>query len=291
MIRDSIKKMLPKKTVFEIQQRKYEHQHQEDWKLVSGNDCFKNIHTGKRCFIIGNGPSVNHVPFAVLSEEYTFTVNQLIRRKDFPELRTNYHMWADERFFDLQENRPEDMELLSVMRSVNTPGNKPTVFYKTAAKAMIDQFELEKELKIAYFMDMCRAYSTPELELPFDHVLPRFPTVIHYLILLAVYMGFTEIFLLGCDCTGIINTVQSRLRSEKELQYGYQISENERKRMQRSNTTFSIQDELRSYADIFDQYELLKQYCDLRKVSLYNATKGSLLESVPKVSLEEVLKK
>lgn len=286
---DKLKALLPQDILFGLQQDKYMKEHKLEKKLISANLKFKDCEKGKRCFILGNGPSINKVPLKKLANEITFTVNQLPRREDFADLKTNYHMWADERFFDIDSSRAEDMELLEVMKKVNTENNKPIVFYKTAAYSMIKKRRLDKDLKIVYFADFCRNFPTTKYDLSFDKVLPRYPTVVHYLILLAVYMGISEIYLLGCDCTGIVNTIQSRV-DDSNMAYGYDISDAEKKRMKRSNSTFPIQDELRSYADLFDDYGLLLEYCHKRNVKLYNSTVGSLLDFIPYADLDSVLK-
>ena len=286
-----VKKLLPPQEVFKLQQKKYIHKNKAEYELIKSNDRFHDIHKGERCFVIGNGPSLSKVKFADLADEYTFTVNEISRRKDFADLKTNFHLWSDERFFDLREDRPEDMEILDVMRAVKTENNSPLVFYKAAAHSMIKNYELDKYLDIAYFSDFVRSYTTPKYTLDFTSILPNFPTVIQYAIVLAVYMGFSEIYLLGCDCTDILNTILSIMKSEEQMAYAYEISENEKKRMQRSSTVFPIQGELRSFAKLFDDYNLLDEYCKLRGVSLVNLTEGSLLKSVKQDSLDNILSK
>ena len=146
-----------------------------EYGLVKTNIKYKNIHNGKRCFIIGNGPSLKTVDLEKLKDEITFTVNQSPRMKDFPKIHTNYHIWTDERFFNEDFSSPEGKELLEVMKSVNTDGNKPTVFYKTSAVKMIKEQELEKELDISYVMEGF-SLKSPDLDLPIDRVITGFPT-------------------------------------------------------------------------------------------------------------------
>lgn len=98
--------------------------------LIQTNEKYRNIHDGERCFIIGNGPSLKNVNLSKLCNEYTITVNQSPRMENFKDIHTTYHLWVDERFFHLKQDNPNDMELLDVMRNVNTNDNKPTVFYK-----------------------------------------------------------------------------------------------------------------------------------------------------------------
>lgn len=287
---DKFKHLLPRDVLFKLQQEKFMKEHELERELIARNIKFKDYHKGKRGFILGNGPSLKKVSLSKLQNEITFSVNQLSRRADFADLRTTYHMWADERFFDIEDSRPEDIELLEVMKNVNTSDNKPIVFYKTSAYQMIKKRNLDRIINIEYFADFCRDFPTTDFDLEFNKVLPRYPTVVHYLIILAVYMGFSEIYLLGCDCTGIINTIQSRVNSAETV-YAYSVSEAEKKRMTRSNSVFPIQDELRSYADLFDDYTMLFEYCKKRNVKLFNLTEGSLLNSIPYAKLDNIILK
>ncbi len=263
----------------------------QDYNLISKNVSYLNIHAGNRCFIIGNGPSLKKVDLSRLKDEYTITVNQSPRMDNFKDIHTTYHLWVDERFFHLERNNPNDMELLDVMRKVNTDDNKPIVFYKVPAHNMIKEFGLDKEQNISYIMDGNINVDTPNVDFPITEPVPMFSTCIHYAILIAVYMGFKEIYLLGCDCTGIINTINARMESSKEFAYAYNISDNERRRMIEQNKKSSLADEFEWYSYLFRTYGMLFQYCKRRGVTLLNATEGSILEEVPRVHLDDVLKK
>ena len=88
----------------------YKMNHPEEVSQLNRNKVFKNQFKGKRCFILGNGPSLNNVNFSDLKDEYVFCVNQINRRPDFKELHSNFHFWADPNFFDINLNKPEDRE-------------------------------------------------------------------------------------------------------------------------------------------------------------------------------------
>lgn len=252
------------------------------------NIQFKNKYNGKRCFILGNGPSLASVDFSRLATEYTFTVNQISRNKRFHELKTNFHMWSDERLFMIDKSRPEDLDLIESMKLVSSENNHPVVFYKSAAKHIIEEFELHKYLDIRYFEQgwyRLNANST----ISFTNFTPAFSTVVHYLICLAVYMGFTEIYLLGCDCTSVVNIANAFLKDAQNSLYAYDISSNEKKRIERIQARTTVKEELASSLRLFEDYEILYKYCINNNVRLFNASSTTLLDSVPRVQLENVL--
>lgn len=291
IIKEVIKDILGPSTVFKFHQWKQEKTKPCVSAMLAKNIEFNNNHKGERCFVFGNGPSIKNVDFSLFTHEYVFTVNQMSRFDKFEQLKTNFHFWSDERFFDLREDRTGDMEILKYMKAVNTGENSPIVFYKVAASTMIKKYGLDKILNIRYYDDISSVFPDKSFSFDFTKVIPHFQTVVHYAILLAVYMGFEEIYLLGCDCTGILNVIQSRLKTQGETAYAYTISDAERKRMQRTNAIFPIQDEIRAAATIFDDYEWIRDYCVRHGVKIYNATNPTLLDSIEKVNLKDVLMK
>ena len=256
-------------------------------RLIRGNKKYKNIHKGQRCFIIGNGPSLRTVDLAKLKDEITFTVNQIPRMKDFPKIHTNYHIWTDENFYFQDFSTPEGKELMDVMKAVNTEDNRPTVFYKTIARPMIKENHLDEILNIDYIMEGYR-FRDPHLDLPMDRVICRFNTCVQYFILMAVYMGFSEIYLLGCDCTTILTTIRSRMDTAEKMEYAYDCTPLELKRLKKQQTS-PLEMELKLYLELFQDYIKLNAYCENHGVKLYNATKGSILEGIKKVRIEDVL--
>ena len=261
-------------------------------KLIAKNSEFKNIHKNKRCFIFGNGPSLKNLDFSIFGNEYTITVNQLPKNHNFYKLKTNYHVWADENFFKLDDSKPEDMEIIQTMKAVNCKDNKPVVFYKDTARNMVRKYSLDEELDIKYYAQGCWEIWDTKNYFEFDEPVPGFGTVVHYCICLAVYMGFSEIYLLGCDCTGIVNAIEGWLNLEnsgkQKLQYAYEVSENEKKVSQRGHMNCSMKDEFMGWAKLFDDYERLRDYCANKNVRLYNATTPSLLQSINKIDLKEL---
>lgn len=258
-------------------------------KILAGNADFKNLYVGRRCFVLGNGPSLKNVDFNLLKDEFVFTANQLPRNPRFKELHTNVHAWVDRLFFIIDENKSEDIELLNVMKNVKDEGNNPIVFYHYLARRMVEKYELDKYLNIRYFEQInIASEDIADCTIDFTRLVPGFSTVVQYMICLAVYMGFSEIVLLGCDCSGIINTAQAKLNKAENSMYSYQISENEKKRMEKLQSIRTFRDELSWQVRMHDDYLILNQYCRNHGVKLYNATNPTLLEGVEKIDLGQL---
>lgn len=287
MIKQFIKKIIPDFVLKQREVLRFYKKDNELKKFVTRNKSLKNKYEGERCFIFGNGPSINKLNFSLFSNEYTFTVNQLSKHPDFYKLNTNFHVWQDERFF-LYENI-KSLEFLSVLENVQTENNKPLLFYRGTLRKLLESNNINKELKKYYFLPIKpRKYYFYKL-IDYSKPVQDYPTVVQTCITLAVFMGFKEIYLLGCDCTGIISIVNSRLQAAESSLYSYNINEFEKKRLEKMTTFSTFRDEMASQVEIIDLYGKLLKYCKKHKVKLFNATKGGLLESLPRINLKEVL--
>lgn len=90
----------------------------DDVAIIKKNLELKNMYVGKRCFVLGNGPSLDTEDLTQLKAEYVFTVNQCMRRKDFKKIKTNFHFWADPVFYSSDMTKAENLEMLNIFKQV-----------------------------------------------------------------------------------------------------------------------------------------------------------------------------
>ena len=260
-------------------------------KLLNKNQKFHNIHNGKRCFIIGNGPSVKNLDFKSLANEYTFTVNQFSRFDNFEDLNINYHVFSDERIFCLDENNKADKEALSYLKKLKSSSDSIQFFSKLNSKQYIENSKYFSDLNVNYYLDGLIFHENYNLDFDITTQLPWFPTCVDYCIFIAMYMGFKEIYLLGCECTGFLKVVTISDDKESNFSYGYKITKNEATRIKKQLTTYGIADELEVWAKIFRYYEYMNDYTLKRGVKIVNCTDGGILNIFERKSLDNVLNK
>lgn len=65
---------------------------------LARNAELKNLHQGKRCFIIGNGPSIKDQDLELLSGEITFAVNRFIHHPRAEAINPKYYAIVDPKF-------------------------------------------------------------------------------------------------------------------------------------------------------------------------------------------------
>ncbi len=155
---------------------------------LTGNErqlaSFKDIHKGKRCFIIGNGPSLNIADLEKLGQEISFAVNKIYLAFDQTNWRPSYYVVTD-RLVAIQ-NYHEINELSG--------------FPKLISAWAIEKWNTPFKNAIYFRYKGYNSYPEPPgfgMEIIDKIYAGR--TVIYACIQLACFMGIKEIFLLGID--------------------------------------------------------------------------------------------
>ena len=147
---------------------------------------FKNIHNGKRCFIIGNGPSLNAIDLTKLKNEYTFGVNSIFLKQD--ELVPTYYVVED--YHVAHDNAGDITSFTGPVKFI--PRNykqwiKPkgdTVFYN---------------MNTGYYQEFSPSYKIPRFSKDFSNRAYCGQSVTMICLQLAFYMGFDSVYLVGMD--------------------------------------------------------------------------------------------
>jgi len=159
---------------------------------------YDNKHLGKRCFIIGNGPSISKMDLSPLKSEITFGLNRIYLAFDRLPFMPTYYVCVNE--LVLEQFAPEINELpmpkfLNWNRRDYFDSKDSSVCFLNFSLALRDGFTTNINNKF---------YSGG--------------TVTYVAIQLAYIMGFSEIILIGVDHSfkdkGIPNKVEVRTSDE-----------------------------------------------------------------------------
>tara|TARA_B100000963_G_C22596509_1_gene658101 strand:- start:654 stop:1478 length:825 start_codon:yes stop_codon:yes gene_type:complete len=137
----------------------------------------KNIHNGKRCFIIASGPSLKHIDFNFLKNEYTIAMNRGYMLEDQVGLKPNYLVCIDIKT-QLKQFTNEYNNIKGI-----------TTFYNYNMKHLFDKFENR------YFIQSKFSSKFIGKNMLFGNG----KSVTYHCIQLAHYMGFSEVYLIGKD--------------------------------------------------------------------------------------------
>lgn len=209
---------------------------------------FKNVHLGKRCFIVATGPSLTMKDLDTLHQngEFSIGMNRIFLAFEQTRWRPDYYMVEDWRCIQGSEETIRTMD----------------VTHKFVSDQKDDFWEKKTETNIYKFHSI--GMYVPGERPPFsdDLVYGVYSkgTVTYSCIQLAVYMGFREIYLLGVD----FNFSKNYKDKSNHFVPTY-YNEN-------SQTGIFLKDES------IESYEAAREYADAHGIRIYNATRGGKLE-------------
>ena len=212
---------------------------------------YKDIHKDKRCFIIATGPSLTADDYMKLRDEHTIGVNGLCLWFEKYGVETEYFVVSDDEVFDRIRGSLDKTSKAEIFVSERV---KKTFYipekYKIFPVDIWNRFSLENSRK---------RFSNDISICSYDE-----ETVVFHAIQLAVYMGFTDIYLIGTDC----NYDQSKAYA---VDHGKKV------------------DDISIGLKMVRSYEVVKQYESKYNFRVYNATRGGMLEVFDRVDLDKVL--
>lgn len=222
---------------------------------------FKDIKLGRRCFVIGNGPSLTISDLEKIREEDSFATNRIFQMFSNTWWRPTYYCCQDDRVFDSIKGKYEE-----AVESCEA------VFLSSAFVKMLGKFPHNSNffyINIGPFENA----TPPFAENIADEVYEGY-TVLYTCIQIAVYMGYKEIYLLGVDH-------KYSYRHENEIDGLGSYAEG-----LGADMTNSYPPRL----DASEQaYTVAKKYCDEHGITIKNATRGGCLEVFERIELSDLI--
>ena len=257
-------------------------------KQLKKNSVLKNKYKEERCFIVANGPSIQKENLDLLEGENVFTVNQMIRKPEFAKLNPIINFWADPAYFD--ENMPnESKEEFSKLFKLTCECSQDIInFVPMYAYDFLKKRDLIEE-RVHFFDASLQFYDGYNKKIDFTKRTPDFRNIVQYAISMAIYMGFKEIYLLGCDSTGIITKINSVLNQSIEECYTYDLGTKGQNYVNTLVDYFTVEEQFVGWAQIFHLYGEIYKYCQKNDISLINCSKTTIIQSIPRRNLEEVM--
>ena len=157
-------------------------------KLFSKNKTLKDSHKGERCFVLMNGPSLNTHDLSLLEKEIVFCSNYFYRSGEtVKKTKPNYYCWADSKIF---KNKEKTLQVVEEIRQA-CPGAKLIFNYHG-----IDVIGSQDDVYYSYCKHIPNKFKIRS-NLAFNS--SNFMTVAFHAINEAIYLGFSEIYVMGLD--------------------------------------------------------------------------------------------
>ena len=219
----------------------------------------KNKYYGNSCFVVATGPSLTLDDLNLIKGFYSFSCNSILSCFDKTSWRPDFYCISDKEIFSLYSNLVNESGLQNIFLptdlkerfSVGHTGFNRSysqhikgIYYKTFKNIVFPSKRPDK-----FFNDAT--------------------SVTFFCIQIAVYLGFTSIYLLGQDCNYSTASLHSDVAKSK---YTGMVNKNAGNGM----------------IECFDNYH---SFYRKKGIKIINCTRGGMLEVFPRKSLEEVIEK
>lgn len=238
---------------------------------------FKNLYAGKRCFVVGNGPSLQLKDLELLKNEITFAANGIYLLYPHTTWRPNFYCTHDTLFGNVEMDTEEKID------------QKISECEAAFTNVVLKAFEYRDRFDNLYFLQIaggCEGKkSLPFFSAECSEKVYAINTVTYMMLQLAAYMGFSEIYLLGIDC----NYVIEKTRSGEIVKYD----------VKKHQELIGVKDEIYEKMSIatgeglavdvdfmLDGYRAARKYAEKKEIKIYNATRGGKLEIFERVDFD-----
>ncbi|CAM1348064.1 6-hydroxymethylpterin diphosphokinase MptE-like protein [Tenacibaculum insulae] len=153
-------------------------------KILNLKDKYK----GKRCFIVGNGPSLNKLDLGKLKNEYSFAVNGIFYKTKEMGYKPNFYVVEDKAV--MNDNTKEindydcDYKFFPSIYKPKIKNRKNTFFFN---------------MNRSFYNEKSPYFETPRFSLDCENRVYAGQSVTIDNLQLAYYLGFTEVYLIGMD--------------------------------------------------------------------------------------------
>lgn len=225
----------------------------------------KDLHAGKRCFIIGNGPSLRPEDLTRMQEngDITFAFNRIYHIFDQTPWRPTYYISQDQKILAGSVAEVEAMQAERKFVPVEMG------WYMDVDVKGVQHFHIVNR----------EENSLPDFSTDISKEIVNSSTVVFSAAQIAVYMGIREIYLIGVD-------------------HHFQVSQNNKGEIVVDNSVKDYftdkynTDKAQLYIPNTEKstltYISMKQHCDRLGVQVYNATRGGKLEVFPRKDLDSL---
>ena len=229
--------------------------------------AMKGAYAGRRCFLIGNGPSLRAEDLTKLHEhgEVTFAFNRVYNIFDQMPWRPTFYISQDEKMLAGCMDVVDQLELENKLVPVQLKWYYNIQIHDAVYFNMNWQqkenpldFEFSDEIAKEIFCASTGMYTAAQL---------------------AAYMGFSEIDLIGVDhhFRTTVNNKGEIVIDDKVKDYFTDKYNEDKDKLYIPNTEKSTL-----------TYVAMKRHCDQRGIRVYNATRGGKLEVFPRVEFDSL---
>ncbi len=242
--------------------------------LLRRNEVFRNCHQGRRCFIIGNGPSLKEQDLSPLANEITFVANYFHHHPIISESwQPKYYCLSDPAYFDGRE------PIESIRDIVKTIPSAPFFVPHYASQFLDTTGALPQDR--TYYVGLCSGMEDEWDELPdFTTVTPGVQTVVQLGIMAAMFMGCSTIYLMGLDHNWL---------SHGGVPINFYSKEEVKNQPQGNVGGWDYKSLMLAMTTIWRVYEMHQRIAQKHGIKIINVTHGGFLDVFERARYEDVV--
>ncbi|MDX2302490.1 MAG: hypothetical protein NW226_06795 [Microscillaceae bacterium] len=244
--------------------------------ILQQNKQLKGIGRGKRAFLFATGPSIKKENLKLLAGEDCYSLSNFFLHEDIVLLKPKFQFFAP---YHPPLDRNNFADWLDQADKRLPPETK--IFLGTSDEKLVKEYGLFPKREI-YYVYMNTHPNPRQIDL--RRPIRKSQTIPLMALPVLVYMGYDEIYLLGCD--------HNILKSYGEqVHYFYEKKDEIRKNITGDYWPSIIEHHLASLK-VFQQYEFYKKIIDKTcHTQVINLSAESWLDAFPKKALSELIEK
>ena len=221
----------------------------------------RNTKKGKKCFIVGNGPSLTIDQLEAIKAEDCFGANRIYKIFEKTTWRPKYYVIQDR--YDETKGIYETLDVEHLFVS--------DIYWK--------EHGMNNPCAICYHTNRAIRQKS---DLPYSEDVSQFvqtaSTVTYTMIQIATYMGYSELYLIGMDHTYANVTNDKGVMVQKNNIRSH-VFEDEKPNEVVANISY-----------MEEAYRVAKGFCEKQGIKIYNATCGGALEVFRRINFWDVIK-
>jgi hypothetical protein len=242
-------------------------------RILKKNLSLKGKGKGKRAFILATGPSINQEDLKILRGEDCYSISNFYLHEDIEIIKPKFHFFAPYHQPLIFENY---IEWLNNADKILPETAK--IFLAQSGYDLVKKNGLFKNRDVYYmFLSNTKKHKKINLLKP----VPSPQTGVHMILNLLIYMGYSEIYLLGCDANFL------KFYKEQRENF-YDKNKDLRKSASDTECWGNVYNALKMELVTHNKY---LNYKNCFKGKIINLSKESWLEMFDKMDLQDVVKK
>jgi hypothetical protein len=248
-------------------------------RLAAPNAALKDRHQGARAFLLCNGPSTLKQDLAPLAGEIVFSVSSGYLHPLYDRIKPRYHCVPQ-----ITYGRVTKRDVIAWFREMHERTGEAELFLSATEEELVRENGLFPGRTVHYIFlyenfDELLSRDIPDI----SAAIPRVQSVPVMAALIALYMGFKDIYTLGTEHSEFL-TRRYEYSFEPTVLKGKDLSTTAA-----GDVLSSRYDDFHSLGRLWRHYRVVREIAAANNARVWNATAGGELDELPRANFEDLI--